>query len=139
MGEKLLTTDLSDAHKNKVWIQISVSFCTISSSLSCLLGSAMSIADWAWGFGFSYCLIILAEISLSVQFWRSTSHLFSRFCTQKTYPGAALRTFLSWRMISGASLSLRRSQLVWIFHEKIVALFFSKKHKSLTLSIENQT
>ena len=134
-----MTTDLSDADKNRVWIQISVNFCTISSDLSCLLGRAMSIADWVWGFDFSYCLTILVGISPSFQFWRSTSYLFSRFCTQKTYPGAALRTFLSWRMISGASLSLRRSQLVWIFSWKKSCIIFFKKHKSLTFSIENQT
>ena len=77
-----MTTDLSDADKNRVWIQISVNFCTISSDLSCLLGRAMSIADWVWGFDFSYCLTILVGISPSFQFWRSTSYLFSRFCTQ---------------------------------------------------------
>jgi hypothetical protein len=79
------------------------------------LGSAMSIAVGEDRRGLDCSLRIFALISLSVRFTSSTSRLLSPFCTQKTYPGAALSTFLSWRMISGASLSLRRSQLVWIF------------------------
>gem|GEM_PF-2124015 len=113
--EKLLTTDLSAGRRMILWIQISVSFCTISSSLSCLFGRAMSIAAGEDRCGLDCSLRIFVLISLSVRFMSSTSRLLSPFCMQNRYPALALRTFLNWRMISEASLSLSCSQFVWIF------------------------
>ena len=66
----------------------------------------MSIAVGEDSCGLDCSLRIFALISLSVQFTSSTPRLLSPFCMQNRYPAFALRTFLSWRMISEASLSL---------------------------------